>query len=197
MDQTQLELIWNNISLNKSIDNANFFPLVNIGVALDFFDISHNLKNKILNKNISNFIIHKKPNFKDLTNEDLEFLRNCVYHNVFCDETFLWAETLMRFCEVRYNSLKKRAKQKCQNLLTAKLLMLHLSSFLLDQAISQHDVRYLNTVLKLCDIKWIFNPNQLQKNVSKNQQISSCDLLEFRVMLLTEYAFNKICVEIN
>jgi hypothetical protein len=136
-----------------------------------------------------------EPGFKALTHETLLTLRENAYSHKHPQLTGVWAEKLMRFCEVRLASLRARGIEKCKSLAEAKLLYLHLAAFLLDYWMLTGDPRYLNTALKLADLRWIVDRRTLIHRLrgSRNEIIGA--LFEFRVLLNCEYAMDKLSGE--
>ena len=132
-------------------------------------------------------IFSKDANFKDLQHADLLDLRYCIYTAESLDTVAIWAETLLRFCEVRLASLKKRAVEKCGSLFDAQLITLHLMAFLLDYGGQTGDLRFLNTALKLADQKWIVDDSTLKRRLRGGENEVSCALMQFRVALLMEH----------
>lgn len=98
------------------------------------------------------------PAFKNLDADTLLVLRQCLYTGQHLDLATRWAEALLRFCEVRLNSLQERAIRKWGTLAAARLHMLELGVFLLDVSLAQQDWRLLNTALKLSGQLWLFPP---------------------------------------
>jgi len=133
-----------------------------------------------------------KPSFKDLTDEILVSLRRHIYAKTELATVAHWAETLMRFCEIRYRTLRVRAIGKLKTKDAAQIHVLHLAAFLMDQAIDTNDLRLLNTVLKLADLKWLLARPTITKRLlgGKNGFLSA--LFQFRIVLTTEYAISLL-----
>jgi hypothetical protein len=166
-------------------------PLEHIGACLEFFDL------KPLQSGRKRFVEKSKiftsdPSFKALDHDILLDLRYYLYTGEALDSTAVWAEKLLRFCEVRLNSLRQRAKEKCGNLHEGRYLMLHLAAFLLDYAEYAKDLRYLNTVLKLLDQKWLFDARSIQTGLHGKEGEVPAALLEFRLLLVTECMLGRL-----
>lgn len=131
-------------------------------------------------------IFSKDANFKDLRHTDLLDLRYCIYTGESIETVAVWAETLLRFCEVRMASLKKRTVEKCGSLIDGQLILLHLAAFLLDYGEQTGDLRYLNAALKLADQKWIMDDSMIKHRLHGNAKEVSCALLHFRAAVLME-----------
>jgi hypothetical protein len=137
-------------------------------------------------------IIKKDPSFKELNNEILLDLRYCLYTGESLDTAALWAEKLLRFCEVRLTSLRKRAIEKCASQREGQLLVLHLAAFLLDYGAHTDDLRYLNTVLKLADQKWILDSRTIPKLLHGSPDKVACGVFQFRVILVCEHVLERL-----
>lgn len=137
-------------------------------------------------------VFTKDANFKDLRHEDLLDLRYLLYTRESSETAAFWAEKLLRFCEVRLNSLRQRSKEKCGNLYEGKILVLHLAAFLLDYAEFSHDLRYLNTVLKLLDQNWLFDARSIQTRLRGKPDQVAAALFEFRLLIVTESMLNRL-----
>ena len=132
------------------------------------------------------------PTFKDLTEENLFALRTNLYALQDLGTVAQWAETLMRFCEVRYGSLKKRAVQKCKTLSAAQLHVLHLAVFLMDYSLHTKDLRFFNTVLKLCDLPWLVDEKKVLPLLQKEGDDLSIALFQFRLLLTKAYVLDQL-----
>jgi hypothetical protein len=183
MSASSLQQLWLKIcELSPKCLNDPRLPLEHLDEALRYFELEPlQSGRKRFVKGSPIFI--KDANFKDLQHEDLIDLRYCLYTGEALDTANVWAEKLLRFCEVRLNSLRQRATEKCGNLNDGRLLVLHLAAFLLDYAGFSRDLRYLNTVLKLLDQKWLFDERSIQSHLSGQ---TSTAIFEFRLLLVTE-----------
>lgn len=137
-------------------------------------------------------ILSREPSFAEVTEEVLLWLRLHLYAEKEMAMVAVWADKLMRFCEVRYKTLRKRSLDKCKNSWEAHLLMLHLTAFLLDYALYTRDIRFLNTALKLEDQRWIFNKKTISTRLSGDQKPIISGLFQFRILLVTEYAMDRL-----
>lgn len=133
-----------------------------------------------------------EPSFANLSEGILLTLRRGVYTNTDLDLAARWAEKLMRFCEVRSSTLRQRTIEKWGDLSVGRLYLLHLSSFLLDYGIFTKDGRFLNTVLKLADRKWIINGKTIKRDLKKENEIVIGALFQFRIILMTEYLIHQL-----
>jgi hypothetical protein len=168
------------------IINVAYEPLAHIEPYLAYFDLSPTPELSNSEAALSTHIDSVDPSFKVVTNDHLFSLRQCIYSRRNSAVVDPWAEKLMRFCEIMLPDLKRRSIEKCGTNQAARLHLLHLATFLMDQSIATQDLRYLNTVLKLMDLKWLMNP----KRFSNDFNIA---LFEFRLVLTTEYAVRQLC----
>ena len=189
MSDVVIEECWNIIlnSDKKRLEDSRW-PLAGIEDYLAYFDLS---PMPALKATIDNGpdIRSLEPAFKNLTEEILLSLRRRIYARTELEAVAIWAETLMRFCEVRFTSLRKRAMDKWKEDAAARLNMLHLSAFLMDYCVLVRDTRFLNTVLKLSDLEWVFR-RRLKSDLMKGENIPA--LFQFRVALMMEYVIRQL-----
>jgi len=192
MDQKKLTSLWQTIlDLEPRLLVDDRLPLVHIEKYLSFYKLPPSPLPEFESKSAVN--IHSaQPSYKNLSAGILFALRQNLYEHTEIDSVALWAEKLMRFCEVRMSSLRKRAFTKWGNKAVAKNRMLELTAFLLDTYFYSDDLRYLNTVLKLSDLKWILNTQKIQPNLTKKDERVIAALFEFRIILLTSYALDRL-----
>ncbi len=166
-------------------------PLVHLCEAPSYFNLPP-LPTLRFDVEVRSDALSQKASFKNLSEDTLLALRMNIYAKTDLDRTAHWAETLMRFCEVRYSSLRKRAVRKCDNRRAAGLHLLQLSAFLLDYGLYARDIRFLNTVLKLSDLAWIVNRESLVRNLDRTEADFISALFQVRLLLITEYAVRSI-----
>jgi len=183
---------WRTISTltDEQLNDARL-PLEHIGACLEYFDL------KPLNSGRKRFvgkskIFKNEPSFKALDHDILLNLRYCLYTGKSLDVASFWAEKLLRFCEVRLSSLRKRALEKCSSQREGQLLVLHLAAFLLDYGAYTKDLRYLNTVLKLADQKWILDSRTIPMLLHGSPDEVACGLFQFRVTLVCGGALDRL-----
>lgn len=129
-----------------------------------------------------------QPSFKALTPEILCSLRQGVYRADEPETVRSWAEKLMRYCEIFLPGLKERAYKKCSGALPARLLVLQLAAFLLDVSINLNDARFLNTVLKLLDQRWLVKPRLIRRQLIHRGEIALAAAFQVRLFIASEYA---------
>lgn len=103
-----------------------------------------------------------------------------------------WAETNLRFCEVRMSSLEQRASEKCGGRGEARLHVLHLASFLLDQGTRARDARFLNTVLKLLDARWLVRRTAIRGGLAGSGGTLASSLFQLRLLMVAERALLEL-----
>ena len=188
MSAAVIKECWNIIlnSDKKRLEDSRL-PLAGIDAYLSYFEL---LLFPALEATLETDLDIRSPEpaFKNLTEEILLGLRHRIYTRTELDVVAVWAETLLRFCEVRFTSLRKRAMDKWKANTTARLNMLHLSAFLMDYCILTKDIRFLNTVLKLSDLKWVFRRG-LKTDLRKGNIPA---LFQFRVALMAEYVIRQL-----
>lgn len=133
------------------------------------------------------------PKFKNLTTDCLPCLRYKLLVGEDPNLVASWAEKLMRYCEIRRRDLKSKATRKWPDRKSAKLSMLQLTAFLLDYYHWKSDLRFLSTVLKLSDMRWIVS----RKGISGALQSDDPDefiaaLFEVRVALMLQHALDHL-----
>jgi len=192
MGNTIINNCWNVIQKKEKVFLVNNYqPLSFIDDYLSYFDLpllpGLNIKSEALTD-----INSVDPSFKALTDDIIYSLRHHIYTKTKIDIVDKWAEKLMRFCEVRYSTLKKISISKCETKVAAQLHILHLACFFMDQSFSTKDIRFLNIVLKLADLEWVFNKREnVSALIEKNNDLNSA-LFKFRIILMIECAINKL-----
>lgn len=166
-------------------------PLMHIQNYLGYFKLSP-LPPAEIKMEIVSDICYKEPGFNNLTDEILLWLRYHIYAETELDTVAIWAEKLLRFCEIRYATLKNRSIEKWGDQTGAQLHLLHLSTLFLDYAVCTKDIRFLNIVLKLAELKWIINTKVIKKKLSSSNKDIISALFQFRIVLMTEYAVNQL-----
>jgi folate-dependent phosphoribosylglycinamide formyltransferase PurN len=134
-----------------------------------------------------------QPSFKALAPEILLGLRARLYRADGLEIVRSWAEKLMRYCEIYLPRLEQRALKKCGGSLDARLLVLQLAAFLLDASLVFRDLRFLNTVLKLLDQRWLANPGLVLDELTRRTAggyaaIALAAAFQVRLFLVSEYA---------
>jgi methionyl-tRNA formyltransferase len=139
-----------------------------------------------------------EASFKGVSQAVLLGLRMNLYASRDIEAVLVWAEKLMRYCEIYLPTLKKRALDKWVSAPQAQLGMMHLAAFLLDVYFSTKDLRYLNTVLKLLDLKWLCDLKTTGRRLKIADQTAAgddlfiCGLFQFRLCLLSECALSAL-----
>lgn len=129
------------------------------------------------------------PAFKNLDLETLLLLRRYFYSRIHLDFAARWAETLMRFCELRLPSLQERARQKWGTAAQGRQNMLEVGIFLLDAALVLEDLRFLNTALKLSDLKWLFSDNAYKRRAPHPEL---AEVWQWRFALVSHFLLERV-----
>jgi len=130
--------------------------------------------------------------FKHLSATDIRVLRKNMFAGSDTNITARWAETLMRFCEVRHSTLKQRAVAKWGSEQAAQLSFLEIAAFLLDYYYCTKDIRFVNTVLKLADSRWILQEGRIHRNLFRGGRRFLSALFQVRLLLMTECAIRRL-----
>jgi len=191
MTNTLIIDCWNVIQQkDKALLTAGYQPLSFIDDYLSYFDLPLLLGLNIKSEALTD-ISYVDPSFKALTDDIIFSLRHHIYTQTKLDIVDKWAEKLMRFCEIRYFTLKKRSINKCKTTVLAQLHILHLVCFFMDQSFCSKDLRFFNIALKLADLKWVFNRRTILCALIEMNNGFDSALLHFRIILTIEYAINQ------
>ncbi len=134
----------------------------------------------------------EKPSFRALSEPVLLTLRRHVYAREEPAVVARWAETTLRFCEVRLSFLERRATEKCGDAARARLHVLHLAAFLLDHGAQAGDARFLNTVLKLLEARWLVRRAGLARDLAGPGPALPAALFQLRLRLASERALAEL-----
>ena len=137
-------------------------------------------------------ILTKKPAFKNLDIQGIQYLRVLVDSNYPKKEVVEWAETIMRFLEINLTVLKVKCKNKFGSIHTGKTVMLELIAFLMDCHCAWNDLRFLNIVLKLMDLHWLYSFDGAIKFNPGHKDTLHTDYLQFRLLIMREAALKKL-----
>jgi len=187
-----LEQCWEVILRKDTMELADQrAPLVNMEEIVAYFKLQPypHLRQQIERTSV---VQPNQPGFKNLSEEILLALRQNLYITADMDTVTLWAEKLMRFCEIQFPTLKGRAVAKWGDRSAARLHMLHLAVLLLDYYLYSKDLRFLNTVLKLADSGWLISGKTLLRDLKEGKGSFVSALFQFRILLITEYALDHL-----
>ena len=137
-------------------------------------------------------ILTKKPAFKNLDIRGIQYLRVLVDSNYQTQEVIEWAETIMRFLEINLTVLKVKCKNKFGSIHTGKTFMLELTAFMMDCHYAWNDLRFLNIVLKLMDLHWLYSFDGAVKLKPGQKDTLHTDYLQFRLLIMREAALKKL-----
>jgi len=96
--------------------------------------------------------------FKSLKLEDINNLRNMLFSGIEIDNSFL--ERILRFLEIRMYEIKKRLFLNYQSYQSMVVFKDCVISFLLEVYYYQKDYRFLNTAIKLMNVRFKFISKQ-------------------------------------
>jgi methionyl-tRNA formyltransferase len=96
-----------------------------------------------------------QPALKNLDLDVLNVLQQACKQESKPEWLFLWAEKLLRVCEVRKLDLQERIEVNVDGKKAARIKTLRLCLFFLNCFYIYNDARYVNIVLKIIDLKWL------------------------------------------
>jgi hypothetical protein len=141
-------------------------------------------------------IATKKTSFKNLERADIPVLRNWLNH---AENTQLindWAETILRYCEINQFSLLKKARGQfhsgSHSASNARLTLLEMSAFLMDLYFENHDLRFLNIVLKLIELPGLFSRKTIARDLNGNFNQVSTSLLQIRLLIMSQTTLRQL-----
>ena len=134
-----------------------------------------------------------EPSFSGLAMSTLIGLRGALQlRRSESDAIFAWAETLLRFSEVHRTSLVARAKAKWGGPPGAYFGLLQLGAFFLDYYDWSEDLRYLNTALKLQDLRFVLRRTDVPAGLQQSGRRLHEALLALRISVITESAIDRL-----
>ena len=183
-----LRACWESVlHLDRGLLEASPGPLAGFQETAEFFGITPLPALRFEPMGVKDLAV-EKPTFQGLTEPRLLALRRQTYTGQELEVVARWAETALRFCEVRLSSLEQRAAEKCGDAASAKAHVLHLASFLLDHGTRAGDARFLNTVLKLIDRRWLFQRSAMRRGLAGSGNTLVTSLFQLRLLLASERA---------
>lgn len=133
------------------------------------------------------------PSFRGVNDDVLLFLRLQTYARGVTPFVEAWAEKLLRFCELRRRNLEARTLAKFQDRAVARVHILHLGVFFLDFAEASQDCRFLNTALKLADLRWLAHGGKpLEEALRTAGPGDATPLLRFRMLVTSEWLVDRL-----
>jgi hypothetical protein len=160
--------------LNQLI-SSNHFPLVN---AINLHDLNTNSINNALTKKIQSIslIPPDYPKFRNIKPATIINLRLALYLEEYKDEVDNCCLNLLRYIEVNLSKLKKNEKLYGRSRRESILIFQQLKALFVEYHINNCDLLYLNTALKIADLKWIkpvnSTPNSVKElDIIKNRQV--------------------------
>lgn len=128
-----------------------------------------------------------KPSFRELSEPVLLALRGALHAGERAGQVEAWAETLLRFCEIRFTTLARRSREKIADSDQARTHLLHLAAFLLEYGARHRDARFLNTVLKLLEAPWFARRSTLVRDLGRSGEVRLAALLHLRLLVASEH----------
>jgi hypothetical protein len=183
---TIIQNCWNTIkNTHEKKLNDNFQVLLNIQPYLNYFKLTPvSFKTNLITTSLNTKI---EPHFENVTNNIIFELKNSIYSKSKLTHTKHWAEKLLKFFEIQHKNLKQRTSQKRPPNIDNTINILHILTFLIEYGIYLNDLRYLNVTLKVLDVNWVFNPNNIEHNLKKNKSNFKLGLLQFNLILISEF----------
>jgi len=190
IDLEKLAAWWETIrEHNPDIVRDWRMPLAQIAQAAAFFNLPQlPLPPSNPAQTLETSLAGLQPSFKALTPEILLSLRQHVYQAEQPEIVKNWAEKLMRYCELFLPGLQERALKKCGSSIPARLLVLQLAAFLLDVSVFYTDARFLNTVLKLLDLRWLVNPRLIRRQLVGRDDTALAAAFQVRLLMISEFS---------
>ena len=159
----------------EELIKSDYFPLVNT-VYLDDLDtdlINEALANKI--RNVSLELIDY-PKFGIIKPENIINLRLALHLGETKVQVDNWCLKLLRYIEVNLSKLKKNEKLYSRSRIDSIMIFQQIKALFVEYYIKNFDLIYLNSALKIADLKWvkpiINTPATIKElDVIKNRQI--------------------------
>ncbi|MFC2065399.1 hypothetical protein ACFLXB_09930, partial [Chloroflexota bacterium] len=107
-------------------------------------------------------------------------------------ELITWAETIMRFLEINLSTLKAKCKKKFGSVRSGIPTLLEMTAFLMDCHFAWKDLRYLNIVLKLMDLNWLYSFDGSIKLKPSQKDSMQINHLQSRLMIMRQAALKNI-----
>lgn len=160
---------------DNSLINSKYFPLLNITYL-------NNIDNDFLNKSLSTIInkttisLDNYPNFRNITADNIVQLRLMLHLGENSDKLDSWCIKLLRYIEINLSKLVKNEKSFNRTKESSILIFQQIKALFIEYYIIKNDILYLNTALKISDIKRFTptskTPNSVKKlNLIKERQI--------------------------
>lgn len=123
------------------------------------------------------FQLKPYKNFGEANLEILVFIRLKIAANEIDENIENWCEKLLRYCEIRYNSLKKRAEAQGRKREEIIKVYNQVVALFIEYYLGRGDLRFFNTALKLMDRKWLKSPKLFNKKYKATQALYECNTL--------------------
>lgn len=123
------------------------------------------------------FQLKPYKNFGEVNLEILAFIRLKIAANDIDENIENWCEKLLRYCEIRYSSLKKRAAAQGRTQEEITKVYNQVVALFIEYYLGRGDLRFFNTALKLMDRKWLKSPKIFNKKYKATQALYQCNTL--------------------
>jgi len=159
----------------EELIKSNHFPLVNT-VYLD--DLNTDFINEAVINKIQNISLELTdyPKFRNIKPETIINLRLALHLGENKVEVDTWCLKLLRYIEINFSKLKKNEKLYSRSRRESILIFQQIKALFVEYYINKSDLLYLNSALKMVDLKWVkpvtSTPNMVKElDVIKNRQI--------------------------
>ena len=138
-------------------------------------------------------ILGIKPGFRRVSLELLAALRRSFHASALPSPEFgMWAESLLRFCEIRSPSLRSAVAERWPLSSESRMGMLQVANLLFDWYAASGDLRFLNTCLKLRDRDFVVSLASTERGLRTATHEST---LTLRLLVGTESAMKQMEAE--
>lgn len=116
-------------------------------------------------------------NFGEVSIQTLTYIRLKIAENDIDTNIENWCEKLLRYCEIQYNSLKKRAIKQGRTREEIIKVYNQLIALFIEYYIGRSDLRFFNIALKLMDKKWVKCPRFFNEKYKATKILYQCNEL--------------------
>ncbi len=138
----------------KSFAISDEYPFLNNkyiqGLEVEDAQIINNISAELILNDLGEY-----PKFKNLTFKDIIDLRILVHFEVANSIVYDWLEKILRYCEINYVNLKNNEKKYARTREDSIKLFNQIIALFVEYYLLENDLLFLNTALKITDIKWI------------------------------------------
>lgn len=118
----------------------------------------HHLDNNfIYTEVVSEHRLDPYSNFSRVTIDDIIHLRVLIYLSKIGDSDAVWIMKLLRYIEIRYATIPNREKESKRSSNESTALFHQIHALFAEYHVYTQDIIYLNTALKVQDLRWLNN----------------------------------------